>query len=362
MIPMHKDFVKLLETRKEIREKKEMIEGEEYTIVSYMISTSDLWDEPLATECRGITFDSEGRCVARTMEKFFNVNENAHTQEKDLDLTDCEIYDKLDGSMISVVRTRHDSLLCKSKKSFTSDVAISAQSFMAKNLSLQGFCDHLIDNGFTPTFEFLSPKHRIVLPVEKESMIVTLARHISTGVYMGYDQLAAICSYYNVPIVQLADVPKNLDELKALAESVSGIEGWVIKLANGQRVKLKTREYLNRHKAASLSERNIFDLVMSEEIDDVVSINTDPRFTEALHRVETKIEKDLQATVKTTEDLVKEWKDSDLDLPTIGKTYSSSPFFPLAIALFKNREPDYKKHLVRTTRDSYSTIAIVFIE
>ena len=65
---------------KRIRFTEENVNGHMFFIVSYMIGDNDLWNKPLAAECRGVTFSADGKCVCRPFHKFFNVNENHSTQ------------------------------------------------------------------------------------------------------------------------------------------------------------------------------------------------------------------------------------------------------------------------------------------
>ena len=340
--------------RDEIRVRVEEVDGEQFSIVSYMVATPDLWEVPNAIEARGITFDSQGNCVCRTMEKFFNINENQYTQLSDLDFNGAIAYEKLDGSMITVVQIG-DRLVCKTKKSFYSDVAINAQRFFDSNENLQQFSKHLIDNGFTPTFEFESPDSQIVVEQYVDQMTFLCARHIKTGKYMDFDAASAIASYYSVNVVSWQNC-HNIHEFIEHAKVVEGIEGWVFLLQSGQRVKLKTAWYLARHRLTSYTERNVFDLILNEEIDDLMPLFE--KKADALEKVNAighRIAHLMKEVESQSEELVNQWKSQELTLPVIGKTYSSDPLFSLAIRLYKGQEPDFKNYVSRFYRDSFES-------
>lgn len=341
--------------REEIREREEEVNGEKFTIVSYMVASPDLWDVENATEARGITFNSNGDCVCRTMPKFFNIDENKYTQMADLDFSGAVAFDKLDGSMITPVRLSDGSIRLKTKKSFYSGVALNAQKFFETQQNLIELCNHFLDNGMTPTFEFESPNSQIVVDQTHDKMTLLLARHIKTGKDISYDSLKAIAEYYGVPIVKSYPVG-NIQEYMDRAEVEEGYEGWVFLLSNGQRVKKKIKWYLTRHRLTSYHERNIFDLIVNEEIDDLMPIlEKKDGAVDIVNSISHRIAHLYKEVESQSEELVNQWKSQELTLPVIGKTYSSNPLFSLAIRLYKGQEPDFKNYVSRFYRDSFES-------
>jgi hypothetical protein len=71
------------------------------TVVCYMLQDEDTFagvEEEYARECRGITFGPDGKIVARTLHKFFNVGEREDTQPHALQWAKVvRIMDKRDG-------------------------------------------------------------------------------------------------------------------------------------------------------------------------------------------------------------------------------------------------------------------------
>lgn len=76
---------------------------------------------------------------------------------------------------------------------------------------------------------------------------------------------------YNIPVVEQHG---SVEEPKAFMQYVHELknaEGFVIRWADGHRVKIKAHEYLQIHKAkeAILQDRNIVELILEEHLDDV---------------------------------------------------------------------------------------------
>jgi T4 RnlA family RNA ligase len=344
--------------REEIREREEEVNGEKFTIVSYMVASPDLWDVENATEARGITFNSNGDCVCRTMPKFFNIDENKYTQMADLNFSGAVAFDKLDGSMITPVRLSDGSIRLKTKKSFYSDVALNAQKFFESQQNLIELCNHFLDNGMTPTFEFESPSSQIVVDQTHDKMTLLLARHIKTGQEIYYGSLKAIAEYYGVPIVKSYPVG-NIQEYMDRAEVEEGYEGWVFLLSNGQRVKKKIKWYLTRHRLTSYHERNIFDLIVNEEIDDLMPIlEKKDGAIDTVNEISHRIAHLYKEAEKEAENLCTGWIVSDISLAEIGKNFSNNKYFGLAIKLYKNQEPDFKSFVVKNYRKDFHTNAV----
>jgi len=80
-----------------------------------------------------------------------------------------------------------------------------------------------------------------------------------------------LISRYNIPVVEQHG---SVEDPKAFMEYVHDLknaEGFVIRWANGHRVKIKAHEYLQIHKAkeAILQDRNIVELILDEKLDDI---------------------------------------------------------------------------------------------
>ena len=267
-----------LEFEPMVRFKEEIVEGESYTIVSYMISEKELWDAPLALEIRGITFHTAtGQCVCRPFEKFFNVGERQDTATSLIKGEIESVFYKRDGSMITPVLLPSGKIVFKTKKSFYSDVAVLANEIVPDQVLK--CCELLLSMGYTPIWEFTHPDHKIVINYQGERHFTLLAaRHIESGRYMKYSDICQLqqsmgCddAFNNFSIIGAVD--KTWDEIEDSIANDTGIEGYVLLLKNGTRVKYKTKWYLSLHRTMTeLRYRDIAEAVILETVDDVKSL------------------------------------------------------------------------------------------
>lgn len=351
-----KDMVDLVNSREEVRVRTENVDGQDFLIFCYMVASPDLWAEPFAEEARGITFEPNGRILSRTMKKFFNINELKKTQLQSLDFTDAVAYDKVDGSMITPVLV-NGKVRVKTKKSFYSDVAIAAQAFieLPENKNIYDFMKHCLLNSFTPTMEFYSPNHQVVINYgDKEQMTLLMLLKNETGEEVAYSELEKLAEWFGIPLVKSYKVD-SINEYLELAKTVEDIEGWVFHLpAMNMRVKLKTDWYLRRHRLTSYHERDIFDLIISEEIDDLIPLlELKDGAMDKVNEIAHQIAHHFKEVETKANDLRMQW--TDMQMAEIGKKFNEHPYFSLAIRLHRGQEPDYKKFVVNNYRSNYTT-------
>lgn len=338
MTPKLSDF----EGQDNIAIKKEIVGGQEFAIVSYIFNDPELWKNPVNYEARGITFDSDGNIVSRPFEKFFNLNENQFTQFKDLDFTDAEYMDKVDGSMITSIIV-DGKVYFKTKKSFYSDVAQSCQKDFGDDERYIDFCQLCVIYGITPVFEYTSSMNRIVVDYGAEPKLTLLAmRYNDSGEYVPYeDAFDNVYMVHGIPIVEKFDINSIQD---ILSQDIENREGYVIRLKSGQRVKVKFPNYLLKHHTLDrMTERNIAEMVIEECIDDFKAL-VDPRHLPKIEEIEQLVINYLENLEICVEGLLYLWK--DLSLPEIGKKYSTHPFFNCAIMVHKGKDMQkmVKKH------------------
>lgn len=240
------------------------------TVICYNISNGESFTNAFEKEARGITFDRDGVIVSRPLHKFFNLAERQEVQPAVLPWDKMTaVYDKMDGSMITTGFI-HGDFFTKSKKSFDSDVSVSAYDFVKRNQKYHAFSKYCADAKLSPIFEFTSPKHRIVLRYSEENMTLLHVRHNVTGEYMDAKALAAKFDIpYNNP---LYGQEINMQELLKTLNTAKDIEGYVIQFASGEMVKVKTKWYMDLHHAVTfMRERDIARLVVEEKIDDYIA-------------------------------------------------------------------------------------------
>lgn len=252
-----------------VRFREETVDGVDVVIISYMISNDDLWKKPLGTECRGITFLADtGDLISLPFEKFFNVNEKEWTQEAVIrDYTIQAVLDKRDGSMITGALI-NGKVHLKTKKSFTSDVAIRAQNDCPEHV-LKWIGDMLIW-GYSPIFEYTSPDSKIVINYGDQPQFVLLAvRDMTSGEYLDCGDIKMLLKDSGVEFVERMEHQSPVGYFLDLAQTATDIEGWVIYCREG-RFKVKTKWYCDRHHLIDVRERDIAGFVLDETLDDLI--------------------------------------------------------------------------------------------
>jgi RNA ligase len=177
---------------------------------------------------------------------------------------------KLDGSMIAVFA--HEGKLVWGTKMVAPDFHDMVEKFVeSSDIDYAGFCWQLINDGYTPIFEWMHPQKRIVIDYGKEPALTLLAvRNMITGVFA---DISDIDPDYGVPIVEQHSKVTDPKAFMEYVHDLKNAEGFVIRWADGHRVKIKAHEYLQIHKAkeAILQDRNIVSLIVENLLDDIKS-------------------------------------------------------------------------------------------
>lgn len=257
-------FNSLLRNKKEIKLKKEMVDGKEVGIISYAIEKDDTFNSPISRECRGIVFDMKtGECICRPFHKFFNVNQKAETQIDKIDWSGISyIGTKYDGSLLMPVLI-NDKIFWKTKKSFYSEVAIKAtkvwnEKYKGSSLEHNIILD--LKAGLTPLFEFVDKDVPIVIKVKESDFILLSLRDIKSGEYYFFNHHNHLKESFN-----------SLENFINTIKEEEGTEGYVI--SDGENIyKVKTQWYLERHRMLSKYTINsILDLYINDAIDDFIA-------------------------------------------------------------------------------------------
>lgn len=259
-----------------VRFREEIVGGRSLTIVCYMMTDDELWKLPLGAETRGITFDTAtGLLVSMPYEKFFNVNEKEHTQASIVaalmnDYGPAEVCEKVDGSMITGLVV-NDRVYLKTKKSFTSDVAIMAQNAMTQGV--EECIRYFTSIDMTPIFEFMSPDSKIVVNYGDEPHFRLIAiRSMADGKYLTQEALDAHADKFNLGRPSWF-YSHDLTQLMIDSGTAEGTEGWVIyagPFMQRNRYKVKTRWYMDRHRMIDIRERDIAALAADDKLDDLI--------------------------------------------------------------------------------------------
>jgi RNA ligase len=196
--------------------------------------------------------------AALAFPKFFNLNERPETQLLALPDGPCEITEKMDGSLGILYRTP-DGPAIATRGSFGSPQAQWATRHLHEQHDLSGLPDDI-----TLLFEIIYPGNTdgpVLRYGATEALYLIGARRFD-GYDYGYAELAKLAEEFGFPLVARFQA-QSIAELVPLAETYSGIEGWVVRFANGLRVKVKTLEYLALHRlAVSVTPGHVRDLLL----------------------------------------------------------------------------------------------------
>lgn len=337
-----------LRNDKRIKFKTELVDGQELTIVSYMIADPELWKLPLALETRGITFNSDGECISRPLHKFFNIGENEQTQKHRLKFYNSVFLEKRDGSMLIPVLI-NNKIFWKSKKSFYSDVAVKAAE--CATFDILNFSRTLLNMGYTPIFEFTHPEHQIVIDYGKQAKFVLIAaRHVQSGGFMSIKSQEIICAAHRVDCIRRYG--DNAFQMLNELDSQVDFEGYVIRHPDGMWTKAKSKWYLINHRIMTeIRERDIALAVAEECIDDIKSsiVAQGMDITPVLE-IEQRVVEQLKLIIEGTELLCTLIKAQPTQKDAALK-YKDNVFFSLAMLLSRDKEPNYvdfwKKHSLK---------------
>lgn len=352
------DVLPFIEGNQTIRVKADEKTG--MTVVCYMVQDEDTFrgeHEDWERECRGMTFYPDGRIAARTMHKFFNVNEREETMSYNIDWSKVtRIMDKRDGSMITPVLLPDGTIKCKTKKSFDTKEASLADSIIAATPGGREWLLEFLQKGYTVTFEVTSPKYPIVLQYKKDELVLLHIRENTTGGYLSGEVLECL----NCPFPVVQDIKEQFMEphmdmgcfasdrvswhkLEEAAANTEGIEGWVIQFENGDMMKVKTKWYIDLHHSVTFTRwRDIARTVCEDKADDLkAAFATVGRSTEPVIKVERQIKSRLAQLREEVEAVVTHAK---VHCPTpkdAALRYKDHPMFGSIMRLYRDQEVNW---------------------
>lgn len=195
------------------------------------------WDA-VTLAARGLVLDvARGEVVATPFPKFFNLGERPDPVP-DSPFEACE---KLDGSLVILFR-HAGRWRAATKASFTSDQAKWAEGWLAgRDLSA-------LEPGTTYLAEAIYPENRVVIHYETSGLIL-LAAYRGDGAELSYDALLGLGARLGWGVVArraFASVGELVTHTRALPASR---EGYVLRFADGTRLKVKGDEYRRLHRA-----------------------------------------------------------------------------------------------------------------
>jgi RNA ligase len=314
------DVLPHIEGREEFR----IFDKEWYKVINYMVNLEDSFPSVVVSggsakmreerslthrmrrECRGLIFDVNGKLISRPYHKFFNVGEKEETQLNKVNLYEPHVVlEKLDGSMIRPIPTADGFRLAT--KAGVTDVSMNAEVFIADKLNYSLFIKKCIQKGTTPIFEWCSRKNRIVVDYPEDQLILTGIRYTNTGEYVVHDVMKRYAEAWGIPVVKAFALNKGGkidDRIEDMVEHIrkwEGTEGVVLRFDSGQMLKIKSEDYILRHRSkdAINQEKNVIQVLLDDATDDLIPLLTPEdadrikRFQRAFHASLEEVASDL---------------------------------------------------------------------
>ena len=333
----------------------------EIQIVNYLVNKQDTFftgDEEvdaIRRECRGLVFDSSGTLISRPYHKFFNVGEN---EEVSIDALRRIIHrphwfmEKLDGSMVRPIKTSN-GLRLGTKMGF-SETAVRAQSWMESTYFFdhyEAFMYMIVNTGFTPIFEWVSPEDRIVIDYGESNLYLTAIRDNLTGLYMDYLPMADWAAEAGIPVVGADIVDGSLEDNLKTIRAEEDSEGYVIRFEeSGHMIKVKNEWYVTIHRSKDLAsnERLMVKAIFDEEIDDLKPLLLEDDL-KRVNEMETRVNRNLLNTVKEVEEQISSI--GDMDRKTFAMTVET-PYKAIIFAYHFGGKGNLLEHVKNMFRKS----------
>ncbi len=327
-----------------------------FRIFNYRLASYTEFMRPNGTECRGhmfrITEEGHGAqplaLVTLPMEKFWNLNENPATMDLDLS-TVTNIWHKLDGSLISTYVVG-GQLYLKSKGSLSSGQALDAMAWLDDHPEYRDKVDALARIGYTINFEWTSPDNRIVIGYEDHALRVLNIRDNVDGTYIEMEDVHQIFGEWAVEEVDVDQTFITMQEFVESIPDMQSIEGYVLLLESGQRVKIKTMWYLALHhtKDNINSPRRLFEAVLEEATDDMRTLfHDDPLALRTIQEMEDFVAERYNHMVDMVERFYERNKGLDRkEYAILGQQeFAGTFYFSLVMNKYIGRDFSYKEFL-----------------
>jgi RNA ligase len=285
--------------------RKDMTDDGELVVYTYtdQCTFDGAWDE-ITRNSRGHVFNVKtGECVARPFSKFFNLGENGETLLEKFDWKQpyC-VLEKVDGWLGCLVRHK-GKFMVSSRGSFHSEGSQWATEFIQK------FDLSCLPDEATLCFEIINPRQKIILDYKGlETLMILAAFNRHDGKEYPRAVVERWAEQIGLPIVRKFDM--TIDDCIKTQKDVKDREGYVIVLADGRRVKVKTDWYLALAKIMSgmspisiwetMAEGKVQESLLAQLPDDLIPLAN--RYKETLEHqyalVRERLEKDGRKVVE----------------------------------------------------------------
>jgi RNA ligase len=163
-------------------------------------------------------------------------------------------------------------------KAGVTEISQQAEVFVADKPHYAKFIHSMFDGKLTPIFEWVSRKNRIVVDYENDNLILTAIRNTEMGHYLPYFNMLDLAEHWNIPVVQAVDglAVQNIELFVKQIREWEDSEGVVLRFNTGHMVKIKSDQYVLRHKTkdAINQEKNVLQTILNDSVDDLVPLLT----------------------------------------------------------------------------------------
>lgn len=232
--------------------------------------------------CRGLIIDQDYNILAIPWKKFFSLEqyEDPRVKDKFEELFDIaydnafdnpvQVTNKIDGSLIiGFWYIPENKFILASRGSFESD-----QSVWARNIYQQKYSEIPIHYHNTYVFEVIYPENRIVVDYKGRTDIILLGVIDNAT---GKDKNLLDFVEDDWQVVEEARFASAYTPIKDIKSTIpDGSEGYVIKYANGLRMKVKSDEYIRLHRLmTNMTPKIVLQYVKCGNLGDLANILPD---------------------------------------------------------------------------------------
>ncbi|ARF10749.1 RNA ligase [Hokovirus HKV1] len=285
------------------------------------------FQEKIVQESRGIILDEANNynIVSYPYDKFFNYNEPMGIDiTKQLDWSNIKIYEKLDGSLMTLYYYNNEWSVATSG---TPDASGSTNTGDNKNTFADLFwstwnnLNYSLPNDTTKCyiFELVSPENRIIVAYQKYDIILHGVRCLITLNELDPEYYANINNWQLVKSYNMASLEEVLNASNKLNPIES--EGYILCDNKFNRCKIKSTKYIQiAYKLNGGSDNVIIDIIQKNEQDEV--LNSFPELSEKYIKYKLIYEEQkklINDTYQKNKYLLEEINKNDQDIRNIKK-------------------------------------------
>jgi hypothetical protein len=237
-------------------------------------------------DCRGLILEKgTWDVMSLAFRKFFN---SAEIHADKIDWNTAHILNKEDGTMIQVYYDWHDmTWYAATTGTANGEGEVNNkygttfnQLFWETVNNKYGFNTCLLDISHVYVFELTTPYNIVVTPHGESSAKLLAVRNRLTLKELSQVDLFMVSESLGIPLVKSYDL--NVGNANELADTLIGMpwseEGYVVRDANDNRVKIKNPAYLAvHHLKGKTAEHNIMTIIKTNELEEFASTFPDRR-------------------------------------------------------------------------------------